>query len=150
MCQFLYASANHELPLTDPAAWQGINFSDQDWELRSPRLTVTCLVPKCEGVKRLFDAGFVVNIGSYGKCGCGFNEISDGSPAPDNPNYCNAAQESRKALSLYVAKYQVESLYLCSVGDESLPAEGESNISLSQIADASFPLPERVRMRVYA
>lgn len=149
MCYMLYAGADHELPLTDPAEWDGVDVAIEGWEVRSPPLMVMALSEECKDVKRLFQEAFVVDVGGYGGCGCGFTGDDELSPPSDMNSHEKAACESRRALAEYLRINRALTLYFCWTGDESLPPEGEAEVTLSQLADPSFMLPERVRMQIH-
>lgn len=152
MCMLLYGEATHELPPTDRSVWEGIDVRLEGWIALSPRLSVSRLSPSTEVIRQHLHEPFVVEFGAYGGCACGLNRLADQEA---DESHCaaelaedTAARESRSALANYVALNRVSSLYFCWTGDEQLPSEGETEISIDQLRNPRFALPERTTLRI--
>lgn len=152
MCYMLYAGADHELQLTNPAEWDGIDVCVDGWVELAPPLAVTQLHPQKNSVREHFTEVFIVEVGGYGGCSCGFNRLvkktDTGGATNDLEPEDLAADRSRRALAAYVLMNGVTALFYCWDGDEELPLEGECLITTAQLADATFSLPERVKLRI--
>lgn len=148
MCYMLYAGADHELPVEEAPDWAALGFNDGDWPAQAPRLLVLALASDAESVRTHLQQSCVVRIGSYEGCSCGFNLLSNEVPVAVDSIEGIVSRESRQALAEYVARNQVRNLYGCWAGDEELPSEGECLITTAQLADATFNLPERVKLRI--
>ena len=148
MCYMLYAGADYELPVEGAPDWAAVGFNCADWPVLAPRLLVLALSPGEESVRTHLHERCVVRVGSYEGCGCGFNLLSNEVPVSVNSIEGTVCRESRQALAEYVARNPVQNLYGCWAGDEELPSEGERMITTAQLADATFSLPERVKLRI--
>ena len=151
MCYMLYLGANQEFPPAERSEWESNDSKASDWPLRAPRLVVKSLSIGNDSVRRHFTEAFVVNIGSYEGCGCGFNQYSEAvaySEQLSNSSHDVVSKESRMALAEYVASNSVRTLFGCWADDESLAIDREVEVSLLNIADAAYRLPEKVLMRV--
>lgn len=148
----LYLASRNPLPEILSPDWQLLDFDAQDWASKAPRLVVSCLSETNCGVDTQFIERNVVNAGSYEGCGCGFNYCTDNAVTEASDlvadKFAPVAMESRVALADYVEQNGVSSIFGCWAGDEILTKVAEVEVSLAQLRDVAFPLPERVLMRI--
>ena len=149
MCYVLYIAGAAPLPEIEKQDFSQIDPEQPDWASR-PVFSVEALDASTEVVRQKFAEPFVCYAGSYGGCGCGFNEflIRDWEEPGEPDESQLAATRSREDLRAYIEAHGVTTLYGCWSGDEALPPVAHRTIELAALTDWGFEFPERVVMAI--
>jgi len=163
MCYALYIGSNSDLQLTPAPDWKTLSKgSSLD---NAPRLVVAGFGKDSPGyavVRKHFSEINVVYAGSFEGCGCGFfldeyydvetRETLINAGEKDLVDHLDkqdlATIESRKALHDYIKEHNVTTLYCCWMGEESMPPEGDLEISVEFLLDRTFVFSKRIKMSV--
>lgn len=163
MCYALYIGSNSDLPLIPAPDWKTLR-NESSLE-NAPRLVVAGFGKDSPGyavVRKHFSEINVAYTGSYEGCGCGFF-LDEDLVVEGREELISAGEkelfdylekedlvtiESRRALHDYMQEHNVTTLYGCWMGEESLPPEGDMEISAESLLDRNFVFPKRIKMSV--
>ena len=102
MCYALYLAGDSPLPEIAKQDFSQLGPDRPDWA-SCPVFSVECLGPGAEPVRAKFGERFVRYAGSYGGCGCGFNEFlvreweEPGEPCESQHAATRARRDLRRA-----------------------------------------------------
>lgn len=141
----LYLGSDHELPLLPSPDWESIK---EGFPANAPHLIIESIHKDKADVMRHFKEKHILYAGSFEGCGCGFNRCVPDIGIPEDDEESRVSLRSRETLCEYIARHKVSSLYGCWDGDQSLPKEGEIDVTIETLLDRSFEFPERIMMSV--
>jgi hypothetical protein len=149
MCYVLYASSGKPLPVIPGPDWDAIR---SNWPDGAPTLVAEPIRAEDEAVLHHLPGPNKIYIGSFEGCGCGFNRavLDDEEQDTDEMEGKELilAVQSRQRLRDYIIQNNVDTLYGCWSGDESLPVERSIEITPETIIDRAFAFPERCLMKI--
>jgi hypothetical protein len=120
----------------------------REWPMVAQRFHTQALDEKNQKVRAHFSTPYIVLVGSYEKCSCGFNYGREYPDYEDDKDHLLVARESVIELVSYIRNNNVKEIYSCELDDEALPKESERTVMVEELLLSTFVFKQKELLHI--